>query len=854
MAYLAQKLKVTQDFSLIRGADDNTAGTVTALANTGKSYFNLGAATSLEGIVADTTGKVLFIGNSTGTAITVVNAAAGATAANRILTSSGKDVTVDSNSIMIFIYDDTATRWRFHAPLNNEAAIQGGNSLGTTFTLGTNDSQAVVLETNNTERIRVRVAASTDADVKISGTAGLEIPPGTTAQRPSNPVAGTIRLNTTTNQFEGYSNGAWQAIGGGVNGNPVRNYLVSYAEATVAPGTLSTVAANGNIVTTAGIFYADATSGAGALVQSSSTALRGDVNYLSVLSGASTAGATFFQFPAFSLDGEDLGKPLVISFDISSTLAANDYDVVVARYNSSGTFQELLACQGNASQSSSVPSAQLPTGTTSMQTFFLSGSTAGDLYAVRFRRLANAIQIRLDTLFAGPQQIMSAGAMTDWISYTPTGGWNTNVTFTGKYRQVGDTMQVICDVLCSGAPNASDCYFSIPAGFTIDTTKLPVASGSASPVLGSALAYDVGTRQYVCQAIYRSTTAIDVIQSESGNGGYINATNPFSFGASDRVSIFASFPIVNASSNTTTATRAVEEFASSSNGTWDAAAAAGNTVYGAVGSAISGTLTAARDKVVRFQTIIQPTDTLFLEYRKTGTNTWVAQADGIYPFLQFPGTAFGGLINSVSANDVTVSFQQYAIAGTTYNSNTGATNWNASVYDFWRLRKVSAGALVGFPMGARNVIGDTSGTTVPAGYLGEVINSSALAGISQNTPVSGTFYDDSGTLSLTPGRWLIFATISGGINGPTVGSAIQVPILYGAIRQGSSTLATAEITSAQTSTFSCYGSTGLSTPVSISSTTVYKVSIRWAPNSGAPTVTNIELAAAQSQLYAMRIG
>ena len=48
-----------------------------------------------------------------------------------------------------------------------------------------------------------------------SYTSSLNIPSGTTAQRDGSPAVGMFRHNSTLNQFEGYNNGAWGAIGGG---------------------------------------------------------------------------------------------------------------------------------------------------------------------------------------------------------------------------------------------------------------------------------------------------------------------------------------------------------------------------------------------------------------------------------------------------------------------------------------------------------------------------------------------------------------------------------------------------------------------------------------------------------------
>ena len=54
----------------------------------------------------------------------------------------------------------------------------------------------------------------TFANMTLSGTDSIKISSGTTAQRNGTPVAGMFRYNTTTGEFEGYTN-EWGAIGGG---------------------------------------------------------------------------------------------------------------------------------------------------------------------------------------------------------------------------------------------------------------------------------------------------------------------------------------------------------------------------------------------------------------------------------------------------------------------------------------------------------------------------------------------------------------------------------------------------------------------------------------------------------------
>ena len=55
------------------------------------------------------------------------------------------------------------------------------------------------------------------ADSTFTSTGAVQVPVGTTAQRPTG-VAGKIRFNSTLSQFEGYNGTTWGTIGGGATG------------------------------------------------------------------------------------------------------------------------------------------------------------------------------------------------------------------------------------------------------------------------------------------------------------------------------------------------------------------------------------------------------------------------------------------------------------------------------------------------------------------------------------------------------------------------------------------------------------------------------------------------------------
>ncbi len=94
-----------------------------------------------------------------------------------------------------------------------------------------------------------------DGYLSISSGNWIQVPDGTTAQRPGSPQVGMFRYNTTTAEFEGYfgSPAAWGAIGGGGGSGTVteafKTFAVSGQSSIVADGPTDTltVAAGNNI-------------------------------------------------------------------------------------------------------------------------------------------------------------------------------------------------------------------------------------------------------------------------------------------------------------------------------------------------------------------------------------------------------------------------------------------------------------------------------------------------------------------------------------------------------------------------------------------------------------------------------
>lgn len=92
--------------------------------------------------------------------------------------------------------------------------------------------------------VRVTVGSSGDTtfsgNVLLSGTGYLDLPSGTTGERPGSPNNGMIRYNSTLSTFEGYKAGAWGAIGGGATGGGSDDVFYENGQTVTTNYTLTT--------------------------------------------------------------------------------------------------------------------------------------------------------------------------------------------------------------------------------------------------------------------------------------------------------------------------------------------------------------------------------------------------------------------------------------------------------------------------------------------------------------------------------------------------------------------------------------------------------------------------------------
>lgn len=166
----------------------------------------------------------------------------------------------------------------------------------------------------------------------------------------------------------------------------------------------------------------------------------------------------------------------------------------------------------------------------------LSGGTmTGDINGLQAAD-TNGQPVRYEQLF-----------ITPWVVYTPTGSWVSNTTYTGKWRRVGDTMEVQFKIACSGAPTSAAPTLHLPSTTFIDTAKVLGTTASESPIDGTILINDAGNAVYSGRVLYNTITSVSLrSQDDAANGTVLSGmseTAPITFGSGDYIQGFFKVPI-----------------------------------------------------------------------------------------------------------------------------------------------------------------------------------------------------------------------------------------------------------------------------------------------------------------------
>jgi len=353
------------------------------------------------------------------------------------------------------------------------------------------------------------------------------------ASSPSNPSAGFYKMfvsDTTQKLTIRDSSGTETTVGSGASGGI--NYI-TYNDGTAITGWAT-------YADTAGTSPVDGTGGSANVTFATSTNsdLRETTNFLFTHDAANRQGQGFSY--DFTIDAADQAKMLQIRFDYlvaSGTYADGDLTVWVYDKTNYKLIQpdryKILNAIGSQPW---LGEFQAAADSTSYRVIFHVSTDTATAYTMRF-----------DAFSVGPQTARAYGTpVTDWVSYTPTGSWTSNTTYTGKWRRVGDSMQIMMKVALSGAPTAASLTLGLPSGYSIETTKINSTTAGEN-AFGIARGYDSGVTGYTGAVFYYSTTTVAI---HGNNTGTWSNTVPFSWNAADEIDIKFEVPITGWSSNT----------------------------------------------------------------------------------------------------------------------------------------------------------------------------------------------------------------------------------------------------------------------------------------------------------------
>lgn len=292
------------------------------------------------------------------------------------------------------------------------------------------------------------------------------------------------------------------------------------------------------------------------ITATTSSPIAGKSSGLFTKPASNVQGEGFAQ--SFTLDSAARGRVLTISglyqiisgtYSGGSTGVDSDVEVYIYDVDAAQVIQPAgYKLDGGVSGLNYQVNATFQTNLTSAnyRLIFQVASTSSLAYTLKF----DSIKIGVPNKANGPP-------VTDWTSYTPTGSWTTNASYSGKFRRVGDTMEIQAQVNLSGAPNAATLTITYPSGYTVDSSKLPSGTNDAgSTVIGTGGSLRTASSNQLLFPRYNNAPGNFSCFGQKVDGIYeldyaVSATTPVTWGNGDVLYFNLTIPILGWSSNLT---------------------------------------------------------------------------------------------------------------------------------------------------------------------------------------------------------------------------------------------------------------------------------------------------------------
>lgn len=157
---------------------------------------------------------------------------------------------------------------------------------------------------------------------------------------------------------------------------------------------------------------------------------------------------------------------------------------------------------------------------------------------------ALAYELKVDEIKISPNKVTLGPVNSDPQNATCTASWTTNTTTTCKIERDGGFASIEWNLALAGAPNATTLSVSLPAGMSVDMSRL-VSVGAGFPIHGTASANRSGsaTTIYVLMA---STTSFYITYSSNTATwaqSIVSNTAPVTWAAGDNIMARIRVPI-----------------------------------------------------------------------------------------------------------------------------------------------------------------------------------------------------------------------------------------------------------------------------------------------------------------------
>lgn len=329
---------------------------------------------------------------------------------------------------------------------------------------------------------------------------------------------------------------------------------------------------------------------------------------------------------------------------------------------------------------------------------------------------AAAYDVFIDNVFIGDSGITvgsGVGPVTTWpiqaLKATTTSPTLSNNN--AKYWRIGQWLNYDVQFSFTNANKGSgDYYLDLPTGLTVDTS---VILSTDYPALGSG---DITITSSGRSGLLQYDQASGRLKLSFADGSallqFLDSTDISS--GTMYIRLQGRIPIAEWAGGQTLGENNVE-YACSSTGTWDAAAAAANTIYGPAGCPMSGALSASRAKVVQWQTPIDASDDIQLELTDQSDGTgWVTPAEFGTISIRQGSSFYGASSLKTSSTQSTATFQQYAQPSNATYAGTGSA-WSSAWR--WRMVKRKSGVVVPFGLATSSQPGLANPYTAGSGVI-----------------------------------------------------------------------------------------------------------------------------------------